>query len=304
MKLKPNKSYRNDTQPEDLEEEWDQLLTYTRDLKFGFDEILREVNTADEIVIQPNGQVSNTGSTGTNIPDPYENQDPTFVVAAREDLVAEYLGQTAPKTKKVLESALGGVLFIDEAYSICNMDGGSKDKYGEECLSTINEFMSLHPDEIIIIFAGYKDLLETGPFSVQPGLKRRFMWQFSMDKYTPHQLFEIFKLQLKKKGWGLTDIDTTQKIFLSNADAFPAFGGDTERAAFYSELEHSRDYIRNGEKMVIDKLNPSHVKRGIDKLRENNIDSEQTESTNPMANLMKMLSTKNVEEGLKRTSYH
>ncbi|CAH6418156.1 Hypothetical protein HVR_LOCUS31 [uncultured virus] len=231
----------------DIEKEWEIFLGLTRSLRFGFDELIREANSKDPAA--PAGDTGGTGITGTDIsvsppqiepireePDPYENVDPKFIIAAREDLVAEYLGQTAPKTKKVLESAKGGVLFIDEAYSLCNMDGGSKDKYGEECLTTINEFMSLHPEEIIIIFAGYKDKLMNSIFKAQPGLLRRCAYFFEIKDYTVHGLAKIFKRQLLKNEWLLDANSNPVKIFKQYKDLIHEGGGFTEKLAFFSKL--------------------------------------------------------------------
>src|SRR5207237_2544796 len=179
------------------------------------------------------------------------------------------------------------ILFVDAASSLLN---GSHDEFGMEALTALNLFLSQHPKEIIVIFAGYKDLLESGPYSVQPGLKRRFMWQFDCEDYTAEQLFRIFKMQLSKKGWGLTDEAATLRLFIDHYDAFPSLGGDTERAAFFAELEHSRDFIKDEKGMAINMLMPKHVQRGIIKLRENNISSNSSESQNPLANIMKMMS--------------
>jgi hypothetical protein len=101
---------------------------------------------------------------------------------------------------------------------------------------------------------------------------------------------------LKKKGWSISDESTTLKLFHDNYDAFPALGGDTERAAFYSELSHSKAYIANEKGMEINKLQPCHIASGIATLRENNINSGSSETTNPMASLMKMFSTKKIED--------
>ena len=120
--------------------------------------------------------------------------EPIFVVAKRADLVGKYQGNTAIMTTKILESALGGVLFIDEAYSLINSE---RDSYGEECLNVINEYMSLHSGEIIVIFAGYKDKLEKTVFESQPGLARRFNYTFNIDRYTPMGLTKILRLELK-----------------------------------------------------------------------------------------------------------
>lgn len=210
-------------------------------------------------------------------------------VVTRADFVDRYVGWTSPKTIKLLEENLGKVLFVDEAYSLIN---GPHDEFGMEALTSLNLFLSQRPKEIIVIFAGYKDLLESGPYSVQPGLKRRFMWQFDCVGYNAKQLFSIFKLQLNKKGWGFKDDATILSIFEKNMDAFPAFGGDTERAAFFSELEHSRDFIANEADIQINVLKPEHIEKGIMKLRENNFKESPEESENPLANMMKLMSGK------------
>lgn len=215
------------------------------------------------------------------------SDDQVIKVVTRADFVDKYVGWSDKKTVKLLEENLGKVLFVDEAYSLVT---DMHDSFGIEVLTAINLFLSQHSKEIIVIFAGYKDLMETGIFSFQPGLRRRFMWQFDCSGYTEDQMFDIFKLQLCKKGWGLSDEDATRNIFRKNKDAFPAFGGDTERLAFFSELEHSRDFITNERRMIINKLSPEHVRKGIFKLRENNIQGNPDEAvTNPLANMMKML---------------
>ena len=227
-----------------IDENWDELLSLTRELRFGFDEMIKEITKKNSTSSTPNSSKPNSSnpnsknSDATINLDPYENEDPKFIVASREDLIAEYLGQTAPKTKKVLESALGGVLFIDEAYSLCCLDNGSKDKYGEECLTTINEFMSLHSDEIIIIFAGYKDKLLNSIFKVQPGLQRRCTWFFEIQDYTVSGLVKILKLQLDKDSWILDSNIDIEKILNNNKEVVKFGGGGTEKLAFFLKLEY------------------------------------------------------------------
>lgn len=214
------------------------------------------------------------------------SDDQVIKVVTRADFVDKYVGWSDKKTIKLLEENLGKVLFVDEAYSLVT---DMHDSFGMEVLTTINLFLSQHSKEIIVIFAGYKDLMETGLFSFQPGLRRRFMWQFDCNGYTEDQMFDIFKMQLYKKGWELTDENTTRLLFKQQKEAFPAFGGDTERLTFFAELEHSRDFIANEKGMSINKLTPDHVRRGILKLRENNIQSDpDAESVNPLANMMKL----------------
>ena len=233
---------------EELRYTWSMFLTSVTQLKHGFDEIIYEIN-------QPASLNSSTASLTFDLIKPItpplavipsaipvqndENIKPIFVTAARVDLVGEYLGQTSPKTKKILESALGGVLFIDEAYSICNPEGGSKDKFGEECLNVINEFMSLHPEEIIVIFAGYKDKLLETIFKVQPGLKRRCTWFFEIKKYSAKGLAEILTLQLAKNYWQLSAGIDLEKIIKDNADLITD-GGATETLSFLIKIEYGK----------------------------------------------------------------
>ncbi|CAH6418438.1 ATPase [uncultured virus] len=214
------------------------------------------------------------------------SDDQIIKIVTRADFVDRYVGWSDKKTIKLLEENLGKVVFVDEAYSLVT---DMHDSFGIEVLTTINLFVSQHSKEIIVIFAGYKDLMETGLFSFQPGLRRRFMWQFDCNGYTEDQMFEIFKMQLNKKGWGLTDEAATRTLFHQNKGVFPAFGGDTERLTFFAELEHSRDFIGNEKGMVINLLSPDHIRRGIAKLQENNIQSDSdAESNNPLANMMKL----------------
>ena len=225
--------------------------------------------------------------------------DEIIKVVTRADFVDRYVGWTSPKTNKLLEENLGKVLFVDEAYSLIN---GPHDEFGMEALTALNLFLSQHPKEIIVIFAGYKDLLESGPYAVQPGLKRRFMWQFESSGYTAEQLYQIFRLQLNKKGWDISNVEEIKTIFKENMDAFPAYGGDTERAGFFAELEHSRDYIANPKTLKMNVLHPNHVRKGIQTLRDNNFKEGTEESTNPLANMMKYMSGKNKKEECNKKS--
>jgi len=254
-------------------------------------------NNESNIMGNANNTNSNTNNTTNNTTNNDENKEfndyqlpsdsQIIKVVSREDFVDQYVGWTAPKTKKLLMENIGKVLFVDEAYSLVE---GLDDKFGVEAATTMNLFMSQHPNEIIIIFAGYKNLLEKGIFTAQPGLKRRFMYHFQCDGYTPEQLFKIFKSQLAKKGWGVTDDDESIKVFIREKDAFPFSGGDTERLTHYAKVEHSKDYMKQGEGMKLNKLSPSHISKGICKLRENSgqIDNDHKED-NKMSSLMKMM---------------
>lgn len=166
---------------------------------------------------------------------PTETEVPISVVS-REDLVAGYVGQSGLKTMKVLTENLGKVLFIDEAYSLVN---GDHDSFGMDVITCINKFMSEHPHEIIIIFAGYKDMMKETIFKYQPGLERRCAWVFDIEPYSAEALAQIFAKQLKKNGWQLHNNVDLNSFFEKNKKHFRHYGGDTERLAFHCKLAYS-----------------------------------------------------------------
>ena len=124
-------------------------------------------------------------------------KDKKFVEVSRSDLVAGYLGQTAIKTKSILESALGGVLFIDEAYTLHQDD---RDSFGTEAIDTILKFMEDYRNDIVIIFAGYSKEMETFLDS-NPGLRSRVPNKFIFEDYTIDELVEIGLLDLQKQKY-------------------------------------------------------------------------------------------------------
>ncbi len=111
-----------------------------------------------------------------------------FVETDRSDLVAGYVGQTAIKTKEVLNKAQGGVLFIDEAYTLVNR--GDHD-FGQESIETLLKNMEDNRDNLVVIAAGYDNLME-GFVNSNPGLKSRFKTFIKFDDYTPKELYDIF----------------------------------------------------------------------------------------------------------------
>ena len=102
--------------------------------------------------------------------------------------------------------------------------------------------MSEHPDSIAIIFAGYKNLMKNGIFRIQPGLPRRCMWHFKCKGYDGDQLGDIFLRQVYSEGWKIRESDypKIRQLICNNIDMFTAYGGDTERLLFFSQLEASR----------------------------------------------------------------
>ena len=135
-----------------------------------------------------------------------------FVETDRSGLVAAYVGQTALKVKEVAIQALGGILFIDEAYSLTR--SGSDNDFGYEAVDTLLKFMEDHRDDFIVIVAGYPDLMEEFIDS-NPGLKSRFNKYISFEDYNGKEMVEIFKYMCKEAGYSCTDdvIDYCKKVF-------------------------------------------------------------------------------------------
>ena len=123
-----------------------------------------------------------------------------LVEVDRSGLVAGYVGQTALKTQEVISSALGGVLFIDEAYSLAM--GGEND-FGREAIDTILKAMEDHRDDLVVIVAGYDGPMEKFLTS-NPGLESRFNKYFYFPDYTGEQLMAIFQSQCKRNGYTLS----------------------------------------------------------------------------------------------------
>jgi AAA+ superfamily predicted ATPase len=120
----------------------------------------------------------------------------------RSSLVAGYLGQTAIKTKEVLERASGGILFIDEAYTLCQ--GSDQDQFGQEAIDTILKYMEDHRDDLIVIVAGYESQMAAFIDS-NPGLKSRFSKYFYFTDYDPSQLADIFEEMATHAQYIVTD---------------------------------------------------------------------------------------------------
>ena len=144
-----------------------------------------------------------------------------LVEVDRSGLVAGYVGQTALKTQKVIEKAMGGVLFIDEAYAL---NGKSENDFGQEAIDTILKAMEDHRDDLVVIVAGYTELMDRFIHS-NPGLESRFNRFLMFEDYTPEQLVAIFKMQCKKGCYVLAE-GTEQLVrdFISEESADDSFG--------------------------------------------------------------------------------
>ncbi len=129
-----------------------------------------------------------------------------LVETDRSGLVAGYVGQTAMKTAKLVDSAIGGVLFIDEAYSLT--EGGEND-FGSEAIDNLLKKMEDNRDDLIVIVAGYPELMSDFIGS-NPGLESRFNRYIEFEDYTAEEMFEIFKMQCSKNFYTLNEAAETE----------------------------------------------------------------------------------------------
>jgi SpoVK/Ycf46/Vps4 family AAA+-type ATPase len=126
-------------------------------------------------------------------------ETPVVVEAQRADLVGEYLGATAIKTNELVNSALGGVLFIDEAYSLVNDSEGQGDRFGHEAIQALLKRAEDDRAELIIILAGYEKQME-GFLASNPGLNSRFGLRVKFPTYSPAELMALAELSLEQRG--------------------------------------------------------------------------------------------------------
>jgi SpoVK/Ycf46/Vps4 family AAA+-type ATPase len=122
-----------------------------------------------------------------NVKEKEKEKEPfKFRIVKRDQLIGRYLGETSIKTQKVLDEIDGGVLFIDEAYSLGNEEG--RDSFSKECIDCINQNLSEKKDSLLCIIAGYKDALDKCFFAYNEGLKRRFPFVYTIEPYTHKEL--------------------------------------------------------------------------------------------------------------------
>ncbi|MBS0420902.1 MAG: CbbX protein [Proteobacteria bacterium] len=123
-----------------------------------------------------------------------------LVSVTRDDLVGQYIGHTAPKTKEVLKRAMGGVLFIDEAYYLYRPE--NERDYGQEAIEILLQVMENQREDLVVIFAGYKDRMDTF-FRSNPGMSSRVAHHIDFPDYTPAELHSIAALMLQQMHYRL-----------------------------------------------------------------------------------------------------
>ena len=186
-----------------------------------------------------------------------------FIKAKRSNLIGEYLGQTAKHTQRIIDSANGGILFIDEVYSLGNPE--KRDSYSKECIDTINENLTEKKADFICIIAGYKKEIDSCFFSYNPGLERRFPIRFTIENYKAEEIFLIFKKKVLDSSWQLNSA-VTDKFFIDNMEHFKYFGGDMEVLFSRCKRAHARRVFasKNSVKKELDMVD---MKRGFDSFK-------------------------------------
>jgi hypothetical protein len=209
------------------------------------------------------------------------------IKATRSDLIGGYLGSTAIKTTKLLQTCKGNVLILDEVYSLGSADStgnGQKDSFAKECIDTINFFLSEERHNFLCIIFGYKEDVKNCFFSYNKGLERRFPWIYELDQYTITDIKHIFLKQIKDTQWTIlsdhTETDTVLNTIVfkkGNETLFSNYGGDTEvlltkckiahsQRLFLSNLynDHNNNNNNNNSEQIIKQLNNIDIKKGYD----------------------------------------
>lgn len=152
----------------------------------------------------------------------------TLTIKRPADFISQWIGGTTTKTKEILDKCIGGVLLIDEAYTLGRKED-EKDAYAGECLNTLNQYLSEYRDKFVCVIAGYRDALDKKFFPINEGLRRRFPWWYHIDDYSTDSMGKIFRAQVQKLGWDLNE-EAAGYITGRFKDGLPLenFGGDTE----------------------------------------------------------------------------
>jgi SpoVK/Ycf46/Vps4 family AAA+-type ATPase len=211
------------------------------------------------------------------------NNKPIFRVARRSDLLGKYLGHTAIKTQEFIDSCIGGVMFIDEVYSLGNTD--KKDNFSKECIDTINQNLS-EKKNFICIVAGYSKEVEECFFSYNAGLKRRFPFVYDINGYSTTEMRQIFiskilnspkqgsNLLNKTNQWVLCENITNSMLdtlFEKNKQHITNYGGDIDNIILNIKIVHGRRIFGKLDNInyIKKRITLDDITFGIEKFIEN-----------------------------------
>ena len=193
-------------------------------------------------------------------------QNDKFITAKRSQLIGKYCGHTAKKTQEIIDSAEGGVLFIDEVYSLGNER--KSDSFTKECIDTINQNLTEKGDKFLCIIAGYEEEVESCFFAYNKGLARRFNIKFRVKDYSSEDLYNILMKFINENNWVAEDFDV--KYIKDNRRLFKYQGGDMNTIFKFAKEFYSIRIMKKSISTIVDKkvLIKDDLIKAIDKLKE------------------------------------
>jgi probable Rubsico expression protein CbbX len=173
-----------------------------------------------------------------------------LITVTRDDLVGQYIGHTAPKTKEVLKRAMGGVLFIDEAYYLYKPD--NERDYGAEAIEILLQVMENQREDLVVIFAGYKDRMDSF-YESNPGLSSRVANHIDFPDYTPEELIQIGNLILDEQQYRMTDEAREVLLeYIKKRKDLPLFANarTISNAIDTARMRHASRMFNSGDKIL------------------------------------------------------
>ena len=173
-----------------------------------------------------------------------------LITVTRDDLVGQYIGHTAPKTKEVLKRAMGGVLFIDEAYYLYKPD--NERDYGAEAIEILLQVMENQREDLVVIFAGYKERMDSF-YESNPGLSSRVANHIDFPDYTPEELIKIGNLILEEQQYRMTaEAESALLEYLKKRMNLPLFANarTVSNAIDKARMRHANRMFASGDKIL------------------------------------------------------
>jgi probable Rubsico expression protein CbbX len=173
-----------------------------------------------------------------------------LITVTRDDLVGQYIGHTAPKTKEVLKRAMGGVLFIDEAYYLYKPD--NERDYGAEAIEILLQVMENQREDLVVIFAGYKDRMDSF-YESNPGLSSRVANHIDFPDYTPDELIQIANLILDEQQYRMTvEAKAVLLEYIEKRKDLPLFANarTISNAIDTARMRHASRMFNSGDKVL------------------------------------------------------
>ena len=219
-----------------------------------------------------------------------------LVEVDRAGLVAGYVGQTAPKTREVIEKALGGVLFIDEAYALTYHKEGND--FGQEAVDTLLKSMEDHREDLVVIVAGYDGLMDEFIAS-NPGLESRFNRFLHFDDYTMDEMLAIFDMRVKKGGYELLDGAREEvRAFIEKQNVDPITFGNARgvRNLFEQVLVAQANRLAGETEIsreILTQITPEDVKKAAESARPR---TKKDDARDELKALLEQMKKANAEE--------